>query len=84
LNRLVDFHEIRYGGNSIQEELDEISFNPTASIIVKLLIFKFFLDEPCSAVGLDGLYTMVTKLFALGNHGKCFSYDFALNYFSDL
>jgi hypothetical protein len=38
---LVDFREIRYGGNAIQGDLVAIIFNPTASIIFKLLRFKF-------------------------------------------
>jgi hypothetical protein len=37
---LVDFHEIWYGGNAIQGDLDAIIFNPIASIILKLLNFK--------------------------------------------
>jgi hypothetical protein len=40
-NRLVEFHEIWYGGNVIQGDLDAIIFNPIASIILKLLRFKF-------------------------------------------
>jgi hypothetical protein len=40
LNRLVDFHEIWYGGNGIQGDVDAIILNPTASIILKLLRFK--------------------------------------------
>jgi hypothetical protein len=42
LNRLVYFHEIWYGGNAIQEDLDAIIFNPIDSIILQLLRFKFF------------------------------------------
>jgi hypothetical protein len=40
LNRLVEVHEIWYGGNAIQGDLDAIIFNPRASIILKLLRFK--------------------------------------------
>jgi hypothetical protein len=35
------FHEIWYGANAIQGDLDAIIFNPTASIIFKLLRLKF-------------------------------------------
>jgi hypothetical protein len=41
LNRLVYFHQIWYRGEAIQEDLDAITFNLTASIILKLLMFKF-------------------------------------------
>jgi hypothetical protein len=34
------FHEIWYGDNAIQGDLDAIIFNPIASIILKLLRFK--------------------------------------------
>jgi hypothetical protein len=34
------FHEIWYGGNAIQGDLDAIKFNPIASITLKLLSFK--------------------------------------------
>jgi hypothetical protein len=37
---LCRFHEIWYGGNAIQGDLDAIIFNPIASIILKLLKFK--------------------------------------------
>jgi hypothetical protein len=37
---MVDFHEIWYGGNDIQGDLDAIIFNPIASVILKLLRFK--------------------------------------------
>jgi hypothetical protein len=37
---LVDFHEIWYGGNAIQGDLDAIIVIPIASIILKLLGFK--------------------------------------------
>jgi hypothetical protein len=40
LNRLVEFHEIWYGGNAIQGYLDAKNFNPIASIILKVLRFK--------------------------------------------
>jgi hypothetical protein len=40
LNRLVDFHEIWYGGNAIQGDLKAIILNPVASIILKLSRFK--------------------------------------------
>jgi hypothetical protein len=39
LNCLVDFHEIWYGGNAIQGDLDAIIFNPIDSVILKLLRF---------------------------------------------
>jgi hypothetical protein len=37
----VDFHEIRYTCDAIDEDLDMITFNPTASTILKWLRFKF-------------------------------------------
>jgi hypothetical protein len=40
LNRLVDFHEIWYGGNAIQAELGAIIFNPISSTILKWLRYK--------------------------------------------
>jgi hypothetical protein len=39
-DRLVDFHEIWYGGNAFKEDLNAIIFNPIASIILKLLRLK--------------------------------------------
>jgi hypothetical protein len=36
----ADFHEIWYRGNVIQEDLDEILFNPISQTILKLLRFK--------------------------------------------
>jgi hypothetical protein len=41
MNRLVDFHEIWYGGNAVQRDLDTIIFNPIATLILKLLRFRF-------------------------------------------
>jgi hypothetical protein len=35
LNRLVDFHEILYGGDAIQGDLDAIIFNPVPSTNLK-------------------------------------------------
>jgi hypothetical protein len=41
LNRLVDFHEIWYGGNAIQGDLEAMVFNPIpSSTILKWLRFK--------------------------------------------
>jgi hypothetical protein len=40
LNGLVDFREIWYRSNAIQDDLNAIIFNPIASIILKLLRFK--------------------------------------------
>jgi hypothetical protein len=37
---MIDFHEIWYRSNGIQEDLDAIISNPIASIILKLLNFK--------------------------------------------
>jgi hypothetical protein len=37
---LVDYHEIWYGGNAIQEDLDALISNPIPSITLKLLRFK--------------------------------------------
>jgi hypothetical protein len=33
----VDFHEIWHGDDAIQGDLDAITFNPIASVILKLL-----------------------------------------------
>jgi hypothetical protein len=41
LKGLVDMNEIWYGGNAIQGGLDAMYFNTIASIILKLLTFKF-------------------------------------------
>jgi hypothetical protein len=41
LNHLVDFHEIWYGDDVIQGDLDAVFFNPIASTILKWLGFKF-------------------------------------------
>jgi hypothetical protein len=38
---LVDFHDIWHGGKAIQGDFDAIIFNPIASIILKLLGFRF-------------------------------------------
>jgi hypothetical protein len=35
-----DIHEIWYGSNAIQGDLDAINFNSIASIVLKLLRFK--------------------------------------------
>jgi hypothetical protein len=40
LNRFLDFHEIWYGGDAIQGDLDAVIFNPIASIILKFFRFK--------------------------------------------
>jgi hypothetical protein len=37
---LVDFHEIWYGGNVIEGDLDAIIFNPISSTILKQLRFR--------------------------------------------
>jgi hypothetical protein len=39
--QLIDFHEIWYGGNAIQGDLDANIFTPIASIILKILRLKF-------------------------------------------
>jgi hypothetical protein len=36
---VVDFHEIWYGGNAIQGDLDSVIFNPISSTILKWLRF---------------------------------------------
>jgi hypothetical protein len=41
MDRLVELHEIWYGGNTIQRDRDAIIFNPIASIILKLLNSNF-------------------------------------------
>jgi hypothetical protein len=33
------FHELWYGGNAIQGDLDAVIFNPIASVVLKLLRF---------------------------------------------
>jgi hypothetical protein len=38
---MVDIYEIWYGGNAIRGDLDAITFNSTASTILKWLRFKF-------------------------------------------
>jgi hypothetical protein len=38
---VVYVHEILYGGDAIQRDLEAIIFNPIASIISKLLRFRF-------------------------------------------
>jgi hypothetical protein len=68
---LLDFHEICYGCNAIQGDLDAIFFNAIASIVLQLLTFTV-LGETYSAVGLHCLCSVVTmaaKLFTLGNQG---------------
>jgi hypothetical protein len=54
LNRLIDFHEIWYGGNAIQEDLNAIIFNPISSTILKWLRFKVVSwrhdFQPCTAM----------------------------------
>jgi hypothetical protein len=37
---MVDFHEIWYGINYIQGDLNSIIFNPIASVILKILKFR--------------------------------------------
>jgi prolipoprotein diacylglyceryltransferase len=41
LTHLLDFHEIWYGGNAIQGDLDVIIFIPIVSIILQWSRFKF-------------------------------------------
>jgi hypothetical protein len=41
LNHLVDFHEIWYGCDAIQGDLDAITFIPIVPTILKWLRFKF-------------------------------------------
>jgi hypothetical protein len=57
LNRLVDFHEIWYGGNAIQENLDATIFNPISSTVLKWLRFKVISwkhdFQPCTAMVWD-------------------------------
>jgi hypothetical protein len=59
LNRLVDFHEIWYGGNAIQGDLEAIIFNPTSAAVLKLLRFKVVSwrhdVQPCTAMVWDCL-----------------------------
>jgi hypothetical protein len=41
LNRLVDFHEIWHGCDTIQGGLDAVIFNPIPLTVLQLLLFKF-------------------------------------------
>jgi hypothetical protein len=56
---VVDFHEIWYGGNAIEGDLDAVVFNPISSTILKWLRFKGVSwrhdFQPCTAVVWDGL-----------------------------
>jgi len=56
---LVDFHEIWYGGNAIQGDLDAVIFNPISSTILKWLRFKVVSwrhdFQPCTAMVWDCL-----------------------------
>jgi hypothetical protein len=69
---MVHFHEIWYGGNAIQGDLDVIIFNRKASIILKLLRFKVvrpaFLN--CGFGFLCSMVAMATKLFTAVNSVK--------------
>jgi hypothetical protein len=51
---LVDFHEIWYGGNAIQGELNTVIFNPVFSTILKWLRFEVVSwrhdFQPCTAM----------------------------------
>jgi hypothetical protein len=71
LKRSVNFHEILYGSNVIQGNLDAIIVNPIASIILKLLNFKVV---RCALLNCEfRLYssvTMATKLFTAVNSIK--------------
>jgi hypothetical protein len=59
---MVDFHEIWYGGNAIQGDLDGIIFNPIVSIILKSVRFK---------VVRHALLNYAFGLFMFhGNHGN--------------
>jgi hypothetical protein len=44
LNRFVDFHEIWYGGNAIQGDLDAIIFNPMASKHENIIVGVYWND----------------------------------------
>jgi hypothetical protein len=63
LNRLVDLHEIWYGGNAIQVDLDAVIFNPTSSTILKWLRFKVVslrhAFQPCTATVWDCLIVWI-------------------------
>jgi hypothetical protein len=56
---LVDFHEIWYGGNAIQGDLDAVITNPISSTILKWLRFRFVSwrhgFQPCTAMVWDCL-----------------------------
>jgi hypothetical protein len=76
---LVDFHEGWYGGNAIQGDLDAIFFNPIASIILKVLRFKFLRCAllNCAFVLFEEQYyclcsmvTIATKVFTAVNSVK--------------
>jgi hypothetical protein len=59
LNHLVDFHDIWYGGNATQVDLDAVIFNPTSSTILKWLRFRVVSwrhdFQPCTAMVRDCL-----------------------------
>jgi hypothetical protein len=58
---LVHFHEICYGGDAIQEDLDALIFKPIASGILKWLRFKF------------QIFSLAQQWFGIGNQGRYFT-----------
>jgi hypothetical protein len=67
---LVDYHEIWYGGNVIQGDLNAIIFSPLASTLLKWLRFKFKIFGPAQ------------QWFGIGNQGMYFTKgsEIMLNY----
>jgi hypothetical protein len=59
--KLVDFHDIWWGGDAIQGNLDAVTFNPIGSTISKWLRFKFQIFSPAQ------------QWFGIGNQGKYFT-----------
>jgi hypothetical protein len=61
LNRLVDFHEIWWGGDVIQGNLGVIIFNPVASTTLKWLRFKV------------NIFSLAQQWFSIGNQVMYFT-----------
>jgi hypothetical protein len=62
---VVDFHEIWYGANAIQGDMNAIILNPIASIILKLIRFKVVRRAllNCAIALFIFMVTISTKLF---------------------
>jgi hypothetical protein len=57
---MVDFHEILYGGNAIQEDLHAIIFNPIATTILIWLRLTF------------QIFSLAQQWFGIENQGMYF------------